>query len=94
MLIKLPVAVAPWTFCRVDSNKLCKLPELDDVPVELPCPDIKLSKLCCSDDSADVLELPELPLPPAAPKMVESDDPLEPAESNIEPSVDVSEDLT
>jgi hypothetical protein len=70
VLIKFPVAVAPWTFCRVDSNKLCKLLELVDVPVELPCPDIKLFKLCCSDDSVDVLELPELLLSLEPPKIV------------------------
>ena len=96
MLIKLPVAVAPWTFCRVVSNKLCKLLELVDVPVELPCPDIKLSRLCCSDDSVDVLELLELELllSLAPPKIVESDDPLELPESNSEASVDVSEERT
>lgn len=96
VLIKLPVAVAPWTFCRVVSNKLCKLLELVDVPVELPCPDIKLSRLCCSDDSVDVLELLELELllSLAPPKIVESDDPLELPESNSEASVDVSEERT
>ena len=100
VLIKLPVAVAPWTFCRVVSNKLCKLLELVDVPVELPCPDIKLSRLCCSDDSVDVLELLELELELelllslAPPKIVESDDPLELPESNSEASVDVSEERT
>jgi len=93
---ELPVAVAPWTFCRVVSNKLCKLLELVDVPVELPCPDIKLSRLCCSDDSVDVLELLELELllSLAPPKIVESDDPLELPESNSEASVDVSEERT
>ena len=94
VLIKLPVAVAPWTFCRVVSNKLCKLLELVDVPVELPCPDIKLSRLCCSDDSVDVLELLELLPSLEPPKIVESDAPLELPESNSEASVDVSEERT
>ena len=41
VLIKLPVEVAPWTFCKVDSKKLCKL-ELVDWLLELPCPAVRL----------------------------------------------------
>lgn len=92
MLIKLPVEVAPWIFCRVDCKKLCKVGVVDWLLVD-PCPPIKLSKLCCSEESGDVLDAPgalELLDPP---KIDESDPPLDPDEENKDPRVAESAEL-